>query len=296
MRSRAVSLPLACCASMRRSPPPARAAARFSSSSAGCRAFSPRGCPPKRHVPAIARGGGAGRDRGLSAARPWVLISSDVSARTSHEDRPDDRRLRRRADRVAPGHARASRAGLRGAAHRRLRGGAGSRAFGSRGRDGHRAAPAWSARCAAAARARAIGLRADMDALPIHEANGFAHASRTPGACMAAAMTATPPCCSAPRASWPHAATSTARCTSSSSPPRRARAAAQAMIEDGLFERFPARRLRLHNWPDLAPAGHRRGPGRSWRRRQLRHRAARARRAMRRMPHDRHRPHPDRSP
>ncbi|MFT5927435.1 MAG: hippurate hydrolase, partial [Candidatus Azotimanducaceae bacterium] len=28
---------------------------------------------------------------------------------------------------------------------------------------------------------RAIGLRADLDALPIHEANDFAHASKIPG-------------------------------------------------------------------------------------------------------------------
>jgi len=44
---------------------------------------------------------------------------------------------------------------------------------------------------------RTIGLRADMDALPLHEANEFAHKSTTPAACTPAATTATPPCC------WP---------------------------------------------------------------------------------------------
>ena len=40
------------------------------------------------------------------------------------------------------------------------------------------AAPAWSASCAGA---RALGLRADMDALPIQEATGLEHASCNEG-------------------------------------------------------------------------------------------------------------------
>jgi len=44
---------------------------------------------------------------------------------------------------------------------------------------------------------KAIGLRADMDCLPMDEMNDFEHRSQKPDACMPAAMTATPPCCSA---------------------------------------------------------------------------------------------------
>ncbi len=46
-------------------------------------------------------------------------------------------------------------------------------------------------------------LRADMDALPIAEATGAAHASTNPGKMHAAAMTGTPRCCWGPRNTWP---------------------------------------------------------------------------------------------
>ena len=72
---------------------------------------------------------------------------------------------------------------------------------------------------------RAVGLRADMDALRMQEANGFAHRAPRPARCMAAAMTATPPCCWARPATWPRRRPSTASSISSSSRPRRARAA-----------------------------------------------------------------------
>jgi metal-dependent amidase/aminoacylase/carboxypeptidase family protein len=42
---------------------------------------------------------------------------------------------------------------------------------------------------------RAIGLRADMDALPMQEFNTFATPADTPARCTPAAMMATPPCC-----------------------------------------------------------------------------------------------------
>ena len=71
-----------------------------------------------------------------------------------------------------------------------------------------------------------IGLRADMDALPIAGSERPALPQpRTPARCTPAAMTGTPPCCSAPRAIWPRRATSTAPSTSSSSPARKASAA-----------------------------------------------------------------------
>lgn len=66
-----------------------------------------------------------------------------------------------------------------------------------------------------------IGLRADMDGLAMSErAPGRAHASIHPGACTSAAKTATWRCCSARRSCWRGAGISTARCASSSSPPR----------------------------------------------------------------------------
>ena len=58
---------------------------------------------------------------------------------------------------------------------------------------------------------RVIGLRADMDALPMTEATGLPYASQhRPARCTPAATTATPRCCSAPRSTSPRPATSTA--------------------------------------------------------------------------------------
>jgi metal-dependent amidase/aminoacylase/carboxypeptidase family protein len=58
---------------------------------------------------------------------------------------------------------------------------------------------------------KVIGLRADMDALPIFEATGLPPMpARHPARCMPAAMTATPPCFWARRNIWPRRAISTA--------------------------------------------------------------------------------------
>lgn len=43
---------------------------------------------------------------------------------------------------------------------------------------------------------RRVGLRADMDALPVHEKTGLAWASTVPGSCTPAVTTGTPPRCS----------------------------------------------------------------------------------------------------
>ena len=71
----------------------------------------------------------------------------------------------------------------------------------------------------------AIGLRADMDALPMDEHNTFDHRSQNKAACMPAATTATPRCCWAPPNIFRRHAISTAPSTSSSSRPRKAAAA-----------------------------------------------------------------------
>ncbi|MEZ5713824.1 MAG: hypothetical protein R3D85_00840 [Paracoccaceae bacterium] len=58
---------------------------------------------------------------------------------------------------------------------------------------------------------RMIGLRADMDALPITEKPAPNGHRRSPARCTPAAMTAIPPCCWARPGTWPKAAPSTAR-------------------------------------------------------------------------------------
>jgi metal-dependent amidase/aminoacylase/carboxypeptidase family protein len=72
---------------------------------------------------------------------------------------------------------------------------------------------------------RSIGIRADMDALPIEEETGADYASLNKASCMPAGMTATRPCCWVPPASLPSARISTAPSISSSSRPRKTSAA-----------------------------------------------------------------------
>ncbi|HET8596619.1 MAG TPA: M20 aminoacylase family protein [Castellaniella sp.] len=102
---------------------------------------------------------------------------------------------------------------------------------------------------------RSIGLRADMDALPMPEANTFAHASRNPGvmhACghdghttmlLAAARYL------AQHPDFPGAVNLIFQ------PAEEGGGGARRMIEDGLFERFPMDAVfGMHNWPGL-PVG-----------------------------------------
>lgn len=102
--------------------------------------------------------------------------------------------------------------------------------------------------------ARTVGLRADMDALPMHEDNDFAHRSRKAG-CMHGCG---------------HDGHTTmllgaARYLAKTrdfdgtvhlifQPGEEGHAGAQAMIDDGLFERFPCDAVyAMHNWPALPP-------------------------------------------
>ena len=100
---------------------------------------------------------------------------------------------------------------------------------------------------------RAIGLRADMDALPIHEATGAPHASIHRGishSCGHDGHTAMLLCAARYLAQTRNF---NGRVHLIFQPAEEGRAGAQAMIDDGLFERFPCAEIyALHNWPSLA--------------------------------------------
>jgi hippurate hydrolase len=101
---------------------------------------------------------------------------------------------------------------------------------------------------------RAVGLRADMDALPMHEENEFPHVSRFKGRMHGCGHDG-------------HTTMllGTARYLAATrrfdgtvylifQPGEEGFAGGKAMIDDGLFERFPADEIyALHNWPGLPP-------------------------------------------
>lgn len=101
---------------------------------------------------------------------------------------------------------------------------------------------------------RMIGLRADMDALPVHEENAFAWRSERDGLMHACGHDGhTTMLLGAARYL---AATrrfdGTACCIFQ--PGEEGFAGAKAMIDDGLFDRFPVESVyAMHNWPALAP-------------------------------------------
>jgi hippurate hydrolase len=101
---------------------------------------------------------------------------------------------------------------------------------------------------------RTIGLRADMDALPMHEDNAFAHRSGTPGRMHACGH-------DGHTTMLLGAARHLARTREFDGtvhlifqPAEEGGAGARAMIEDGLFTRFPCDQVyAMHNWPSLPP-------------------------------------------
>ena len=101
---------------------------------------------------------------------------------------------------------------------------------------------------------RSVGLRADMDALPIHEENEFAHKSRYEGrmhGCGHDGHT-TMLLAAAKYLNETRNFDGTVYCIFQ--PGEEGYAGAKAMITDGLFVRFPAEQVyALHNWPGLPP-------------------------------------------
>ena len=102
---------------------------------------------------------------------------------------------------------------------------------------------------------RRIGLRADMDALPIQEHNTFAHASRHPGTMHACGHDGHTTMLLAAARHLAATRDFDGTVVLIFQPAEEGRGGAQTMVAEGLFDRFPVDAVfGLHNWPGL-PAG-----------------------------------------
>ena len=102
---------------------------------------------------------------------------------------------------------------------------------------------------------RAVGLRADMDALPMQEDNTFAHRSRYDGRMHGCGHDGHTTMLLAAARYLAETRAFDGTVTLIFQPGEEGYAGGRAMIEDGLFERFPADQVyALHNWPGL-PVG-----------------------------------------
>lgn len=99
---------------------------------------------------------------------------------------------------------------------------------------------------------RAIGLRADMDALPILENNSFLHASKCPGVMHACGHDGHVAMLLAAGKYLSQNRRYNGTVYLVFQPAEEGGAGAREMIEDGLFERFPMEAIfGVHNWPGL---------------------------------------------
>lgn len=102
---------------------------------------------------------------------------------------------------------------------------------------------------------RAIGLRADMDALPISEGNSFAHASQCPGKMHACGHDGHTAMLLAAAQHLAQHGRFDGIVYLIFQPAEEGGSGAREMMQDGLFERFPMQAIfGMHNWPGL-PVG-----------------------------------------
>ncbi len=101
---------------------------------------------------------------------------------------------------------------------------------------------------------RAIGLRADMDALPMQEENDFTHRSRVGGRMHGCGHDGHTTMLLAAARYLAETRNFDGTACLIFQPGEEGYAGAKAMIEDGLFESFPVEAVyALHNWPGLPP-------------------------------------------
>jgi len=99
---------------------------------------------------------------------------------------------------------------------------------------------------------KAIGLRADMDALPIHERNQFAHRSQHAGRMHACGHDGHTAMLLAAAAHLARQRNFNGTVHFIFQPAEEGGAGGKAMVDDGLFTRFPCDAIfALHNWPGL---------------------------------------------
>ena len=101
---------------------------------------------------------------------------------------------------------------------------------------------------------RAIGLRADMDCLPMHETGGVAHKSRVPGRMHACGHDGHTTMLLGAGRYLAQTRNFDGTVNLIFQPAEEGGGGGRVMVEDGLFERFPCEAVyALHNWPGLPP-------------------------------------------